>query len=109
MRAGKLRHLVTIQKRTLASDGGYEPHTASWSTFATVWGAPDPQSGRETTLDPQSGQEQAEVSHRWRIRYTAGVTADHRILWGSRTFDIRSVLNIDERSREMVLDTVEKL
>lgn len=39
------------------------------------------------------------VTHRIRIRYLSGITADMRIEHGSRHFDIRSLINPEERNR----------
>jgi head-tail adaptor len=37
------------------------------------------------------------------MRYLAGITAQMRVLYGSRTFQIISVLNVDQRNRVLVL------
>jgi SPP1 family predicted phage head-tail adaptor len=41
----------------------------------------------------------ADLSHRVVIRYLAGVTPKHRVVHGSRTFDILMARNIEERGR----------
>ena len=92
---GKLRHRLTIQSETkLADDGG--GYTLGWADVVTVWGAIKPLSGGEQL---RAMQLQDKVSHRIRIRHRSGVTPKQRLLFGSRAFQIRAVLNPDERNR----------
>jgi SPP1 family predicted phage head-tail adaptor len=44
-------------------------------------------------------QLQERVSHKITIRFRSGITAKMRIKFGTRMFNIRSVINIEERSR----------
>ena len=46
MEAGQLRHRVTIQQATETTDG-FGGVTQAWATFATVWAAVEPLTGRE--------------------------------------------------------------
>lgn len=99
MQAGKLRHKLVIQSRTEAPDSiGHMVST--WSEFATVYGSVEPLIGREYLA---AQQVQSEVSHKLRIRWLNGATTKMRVLFGSRVFDINSVLNVEERGREMLL------
>lgn len=98
MEAGKLRHRVTIQQATDGRDavGGA---TLTWSTFqANFPVAIIPRSGREAEF---GGRVSANVSHRIEGRYITGVTPKMRIVKGDRVFNIESILNVDERNREM--------
>lgn len=99
MRAGRLRHRVTIQSATTTVDSFGQP-IETWGTFATVWAAVEPLSGREY-FDAQ--QVQSEVSYRVRIRHLSGVVPTMRVSYDSRTLEVLAVLNIDERDREMHL------
>jgi len=99
MRAGLLRHQVTIQTRTDIRDGkGTAVET--WSDVTTVWGSIEPLQGKEYY---DAHRENADITHRARIRYRPGVTRENRLLYGSRIFDIEAVLNPDERNRELTL------
>lgn len=100
MRAGRLRHQVTIQQLTRTTDGagGY---TQSWSTFATVWAQVTPVRGLEQPLGDGTA---APITHEVRLRWVDGVRPDMRISHDGRTLTISGPpLNIDERDREMVL------
>ena len=103
MSAGELRHRVTIQWPTKAADeaGGF---STTWADLATVWAAIEPLSGRER-FHAQS--QNMSVSHRVRMRFLAGVTAEHRVIFGGRFFNVRSVINQGERNRWLILDCEE--
>ena len=95
---GSLRHRLIVQRpdRTLDTGGGA---TIIWTDIATVWGAVEPVSGRETIV---AERPQATVTHKVTLRYRADVDARMRILFGSRSLNIRSVINQDERGRWLV-------
>ena len=99
MRAGKLRHRITIQQNTPTQNsfGEMEP---SWSAFATIWAAVEPLSGDERWT---SDQFQSEVSHRIRIRRRVGITPLMRVSWQGRLFDIQAVLEPESNRRELHL------
>ena len=100
MRIGRLRHRVDIQKmESTASDIGAA--TLKWSTVpivSGVWAGIEPLRSREF-LELQ--QLQSEVSHRIVLRYSSNyklIPARNRIKFGTRYFDITSVINPDERN-----------
>jgi len=95
MRIGKLRHRVAIQAKAepvpVDATGQSQP---SWSTLTTVWASIEPAGGKEFYAGQQVN---AEVSHKVTIRYYADLTTAHRLLFGSRIFDINYIRNVDER------------
>jgi len=99
MRAGRLRHRITIQQPTLTTNalGG---KTKSWTDFTTVWAAIEPTTGHEIDQDHQL---EPEVSARIVIRYLSGITSDMRIKYGSKYYKISGIVNPDERNRELQL------
>ncbi len=101
MRIGPLNKRVAIRSASRTRDDYGEP-IASWSTDATVWASVEPISGREM-LNAQ--QQHAEITHRIRMRYQPGtsVTAEKRILFDSRDFEIVSVINRKEKKRMLEL------
>lgn len=106
MRAGSLRHPVTIQETTTTTDdsGGV---TETWTTHKSVDAAIRPLTGQEGFLAQQVPD--AATTHEISIRYLSTVTPLMRVLFGSRIFNIRSVLNVGERNRETLLMTKEKV
>lgn len=105
MKAGQLRELVKIQSPSSTQDE-YGYSGSAWSdVFTTGSGythaSVQPVNGREYF----SGREmQNPVTHRVRMRFQSGVIPKMRVLvGGSRILQIESVINVDERDRELVL------
>ncbi len=105
MRAGTLRHRVTLQRRGDTRDG-IGTVTETWTNEATVWASIEPLQGREYF---EAQRENADVTHKLRIRHRSGVTREMRVIFEDRVFDIEAVLNVEERDRELVLMCKEEL
>ncbi len=99
MRIGELRHRVTIQQKSVTQDT-YGAAVETWTALAMVWASVEPLQGKEYF---SSQQMVAQVDHRIRIRYRAGITPAMRLVWGSRTFDIQAVIEPETRQRELQL------
>lgn len=99
MKAGELRHKVTIQRVSQTLDSSRQT-VDLWTKLAEVWAAVEPLSGREL-LNAQ--QIQPDVTHRVRIRHRDDVTPKMRVQHESRSLNIESVINLNERDRELHL------
>lgn len=99
MQAGKLRHRIDIQ-RPAGGEDTYGAPDEAWDLFLTAHASVEPRSGLERTEDQAVA---AEVTHVVRIRYREGVTPDMRVKFGDRVLEIESVVDVDERGRELVL------
>lgn len=99
MRAGQLRHRITIQECTEPRDSAGST-TEHWSDVATLWGSIEPLKGREYF---EAQQVNADVEIRIRTRYKAGIIPKMRVIHGSRHFNILVVIHPDERKRELEL------
>lgn len=100
MLGGSLRRKVTLERATVTQDG-YGEEVPSFATLATVWARVEPIIGKERFAAVQT---QSDVDHRITCRYSsaiASLAADDRITWGSKTYDIRSVVNTEERNIEL--------
>lgn len=116
MQAGRLRHVVTVQRLVAESpqqtpEG--EPET-SWGTYCTVYAEIAPNVGREFFA---AAQQQAEVDTKIRMRYETGVndqiTAAMRVLHpttcpcgvpAEQIYAIKAPpINVEMRNREIVL------
>lgn len=93
MRAGALRKRVAIQSVGSAVDS-YGDLSNSWSTDATVWAAIDPVSGSETNI---ASELTGIITHKIKVRYRSGLTAENRLTYDSRTFEVVSSRNWQER------------
>lgn len=106
MQAGLLKKRITIQVKAVGSpaqDEYGEPNT-TWQTFKTVWASIEPIQGREFWAQQQV---QSEITHRVRVRYVSGVTADMRILYGARVLSIKHIIDAKENHNELQLMCVE--
>jgi SPP1 family predicted phage head-tail adaptor len=100
---GELRHRLALQSATDSTDNYGQP-TRSWATYATVWGKVLPVTASESQL---ANQQQTDITHRITIRHRADVTAEHRIIFGSRTLNIRGVRDLEERGIALEIDAEE--
>jgi SPP1 family predicted phage head-tail adaptor len=110
MRAGDLRHRVTFQARSIATDT-FGAQSTIWSDVATVWAEVSPLSGRELLAAQQIN---VEISHLITIRYQhqfAGpkAVAAMRITYSDRIFNIHSSIDPEERRKALVLTASEGL
>lgn len=106
MDSGELRDRLEIQQPISTPDAFGAP-VVSWETVATRWGLVEPLGdGKE---DQWTRKTYASVSHRIRLRYHSGVTPLFRLKWGTRIFHLASVVNPDERKRELLCVATEVL
>lgn len=101
MKAGELRHRVTIQQNTPTRDS-YGDVIDSWGTVVTVWAAIEPRTGREQFVGG-AAQTYAEGTVDIRIRYRTGITQSMRVVRGSEIYNIQAVLNRWGRNKEIIL------
>ena len=98
MRAGKLRHRITIQRRTQTPDGFGGP-VDTWTDFAvSVPASVETLSGRELVA---AQAQHAEATVQFGMRYLAGVDTTMRIVYAGLNHDIVSVIDVGERRREL--------
>lgn len=97
MRAGKLRHRVSIYypEETQDATGSM---VQNWLEFATVWASVEPLRGREMWA---AREKEARIDVRIRMRYIDGITAKMIVILGSHTYQIVSI--IDEEMRHAAL------
>ncbi len=97
--ASALRHRVELQSVSTSRDiiGGL---VETWAAYATVWAEVRQASGREIWYRQQMN---AQAAWTVGIRYRADVTTKHRVAYGSRTFEIRSVIDPEQRRRFLMI------
>jgi len=96
MKAESMHHRVIIQQAT-ETKGAAGGLIKTWSTYISRWAAIEPLTGREFR---EAQKENAETNYRIRIRYASGVTPKMRVLYGTKAFEILSVVNPLERNIE---------
>ncbi|MMZ49680.1 Phage head-tail joining protein [compost metagenome] len=99
MNIAKLDKRVTIQRFKKTKDKEGIP-TEAWIDVATVWAAVEPLRGREYFAAAAVNQER---TVRFRMRYRPNITAEMRLLYERRVFDIKSVIDVNEAHRELHL------
>jgi len=104
MRAGRLRHRLSLQSPTHANTVG--TITTTWGTVATIWGSIEPLRGKEYY---DSAVINADISAKIIIRYTADIEPDYKIVFETMTFDIISIIKVDEKDKEMQLMVKEEV
>lgn len=92
---GDLRHRVRIEAASRVSDGGGGA-TVSWTTVAEVWAAIWPRASDEVF---QSDRVAGKATHDIWIRHRSDVKPEMRIVLGTRQFDIRGAIDIEDRIR----------
>lgn len=104
MRNSSLKHLVSFQKNNGVKDslGGI---TESWvSLMPQEWVQIIPLKGEEKY---QSKSLNTEVNHKIRMRYRDGLDSKMKIIYGTRVFEIDSIINPFERNRELQIMATE--
>jgi head-tail adaptor len=119
--AGDFRHRMAIEVNQNTGSGAAKDQTFSqpldnWqplmngNTAVVRYCSIEPLSGREVFV---AGEVQADVSHRIRMRFTPGLTGAGglgpraRGIYGGRTFNFLSVIDLDEAHEELEILAVE--
>ena len=101
MRAGNLRHRVSIEEQADTPDG--------IGGFSVAWTAISGMGSVPAAIWPLSSKEQLDAmklesvaTHKIRIRYRSGITSKNRIVFGSRVFNILgNPINLDQKNRQL--------
>ncbi len=102
MRAAVFNQRITLQARTVTrgTSGGANK---VWSTVAEVWAAVRNFSGNERAASTQAGGQVAEARTEFTLRWRSGVTADMRVLYQGRTYNVRHVNDLMARRETLIL------
>lgn len=97
MQAGRLRHLITLQRKQQTQNPNTGAMITTWVPVASVWAAVEPLSAREFVA---AQAVQSNVSVRITVRYRPGITAAMRILHDGKVYGITGVLADKDSGRE---------
>lgn len=104
MLIGKLRHRVEVQTPTETLDAlGQASRT--WATTTTRYASILPLTGRELE---RARQISPDVTHKLTLRNVSITTRD-RLLFGTRVFNVQSVLTPEERNLTTEVLAIEKV
>lgn len=91
---GKMRKRITIMQKTDGTDG-MNQSKVGWEPYRDVWATVNPYKSSEVSFVSKL---KPEVTHRIYIRFRPDITADMRIRYHGRTFEIAGPpIDIDER------------
>lgn len=92
MRAGELRHRITVQESIAVQDETGQP-IETWQDIATIWAKIEDLNGREYLAAKQVPAN--EVTTRITIRWRDGIKPTMRVITEQRIFDIQSIIDPD--------------
>lgn len=93
MRAGALRHLVTFQTPSTSQDEAGQP-TLTWTEHSKAWASILHKSGAETL---RGDRDTSIVEASIRVNRRPGIDPSMRVVFGTRVYEIKAVLQDDER------------
>jgi SPP1 family predicted phage head-tail adaptor len=100
MRAGKLRHLLAIQRYNPTTSTVSGETIAGYLEGEKVWGEIIPLGGREFQNAQQIvGDDKYQIT----IRYTRKIGRKDRLCWDGQTFEVESLSDPEMRHIELVL------
>ena len=111
MRSGALRHLIDIEANIIAVDANGD-RTETWASVHQCWASIETGNGREFFA---ARQVMADLTHTIRMRFVIGLTPAMRVKYvdqktqAVRYFDIKSILNPDERDEMLNIQATEVL
>ena len=96
---GKMRYKATLQSPTATTDAG-GGSSITWTRLPDLYCNIKPIRAEERY---RQGQVKDSVSHDVYVRYRADMSTKYRLVYGGRQFNIKGILNVDERDRYLLL------
>ena len=99
IKAGELIKRISFEQRVSTTDPNTKKAVFTWTpTGIEAWASVEPMSGTEML---KYQQVESSVSHRVKMWYQPGITPDMRINYAGRYLNIASVIDPQERHREL--------
>lgn len=96
----KLRHRIEILQLVTAQDEYGGEGDRVWNVIKSPYASAEPLLGREFFAAEAT---QSKVEIKFRLRYTPGIETTMRIRHRGADYEIISVVNVEERDRELLL------
>lgn len=103
MKAGILKHQITVQRYTVTNDP-YGGEIKAYTDLNTIRAQVKPISAKEIN---EAGSVN-EITHKITVRYTDIIENDI-IVFGTRKFEIITIINTDESNKELILISKERI
>jgi len=100
---GSMTKSIVIQSVANTTDAG-GGRSVAWSTYKTVYANVE-----QLSANTKYGQGVVDEKglYAFTMRYTTGITTQHRISYNSKLFSITSVIDLDERNKYLVIKASE--
>ena len=99
MNAGKLTHLIVLQKKSLTQDAELNS-IITWLDWRTIWASPLPKTGREYY---KLATVNSEITEAFKVRYIGFIGPHLRIKFRNKYFEIIEVINEGEKSETLII------
>ena len=96
---GKMRYRVKVENATNTRDAG-GGLSQSYSPVTTIYANIKPMNANSIY---RQWIVQEKVTHEVTIRYMKNISTNSRVSYGSRNFNIKGIINVDERDRFLKL------
>ena len=102
MRAGQLRHHITIESITRGTDAAGGPTTTT-AAVRTIWARARKMRGTERVHAEQTVEGAAWAFHCRALDADDVTVGGHQLTYDGNTYNVLDVLDVDERGREIIL------
>ncbi len=99
MRADRNKKITISSKTETQNTFGEMTHTLT-AVYSSIWASFEPLVGQELFL---SAQTHPKLTGKFRIEYMTGIDTKMVVTYGTRTFDITSIIDFKEQNRELIL------
>ena len=94
-----------VLERPVTTPDGFGGQLTTWESQGAIWAAAQPVSADDAV---RGGQRDEDVTHRLVVRHRRDLLAGARLRRGSRTLQVRTVRDADERGRYLVIEARER-
>jgi SPP1 family predicted phage head-tail adaptor len=91
---------ITISSKTETQNSFGEKTYTLTAVYSNIWASFEPLIGQEKY---SSQQVHPKLTGKFRIEYMTGINENMIITFGTRTFDINSIIDYKEQNRELIL------
>ena len=104
IKAGELNRQITFRRKTETGKDSYNNPIYDWADAATVWASIITTGGKEFYAAQKLN---AETSAVFKVRYTTVVNGLMQIKYGTRTFEIIGINDVNARREELLISAKE--
>jgi len=104
MRAGALSKFVQIMKPTVKQKDSFGADVFEYVTVHNCYAEIQSRPASESQVfNTTTSKQRSQI----RIRYTGNIDRTYQIWWNDKRYSINSIINVDERNKEQLLEVSE--